>query len=866
VARDRRGGVGGRCPPTTAVESAEYWRERLAGAAAVELATDRSRITAREYRGAVEELVLPDGTRAMLEATSVAFDVSRFTLMLAAFYVVLHRHTGQTDLLVGTVRDRLDEEGGFPAAGGPFATVVPLRTALDPGGPFADLLRRTHGTVHGACRHECALHEEGPDRRLNTSAVRVALNHLAGPWPGPRLPTRLRDDTDRPPPALDLDLTVDDSGSNTILRLRYNVSLFARATAAWLLRHYATVLSEATLKPRSPIRQLRLQEEQAADPAWSLPAPAGFVPPAPAAASESLVDRFRSVAAEHGDRVAVTGPSGQYGYAELDRLTTAVARRLGSAVGPGQRVGLLCGHDIGMPVGVWSVLKTGATYVPLDPRQPDGRLTRIVADADVAAIACDPDLVQRASAIAKGRPVIALAAADAGTDAHPLADVPPGAVAYLLHTSGSTGRPKAVVQSHRNVLAHALAYVSRLRIGPHDHVPLLSRFTFDAGVMDVFGGLLAGASLHIAEPALPAPELRRWLAEAGATVLHCTPTLFRHLVGDLDQDRDGDGTNLACVRVVVLGGEEATHQDLRQFFGYFPKGCSLVNGLGPTECTLALQYHAARADLAGGSLPVGYPVDGVRVRLLDGEGHPTEIRGELEILSDRVAHGYWRQDETTAAVFGEYADGTRYYRTGDLARQAPDGALVYCGRKDRQTKIRGHRVEPGEVEALLRAHPTVAQAAVTVDQRAQIAQLVGYVTSATSLPPDPDQLAGYLSRFLPDYAVPWRLVVLETMPLGPTGKLDRLRLPVPQETPNPAVDRPRTPLEQALAGIWCQVLGISEAGLRANFMASGGDSIRLLELLAKVQDVFETEIPLAEFLTAPTIATMARVVERGKSR
>jgi aryl carrier-like protein len=250
----------------------------------------------------------------------------------------------------------------------------------------------------------------------------------------------------------------------------------------------------------------------------------------------------------------------------------------------------------------------------------------------------------------------------------------------------------------------------------------------------------------------------------------------------------------------------------------------------------------------------------VQARLLDEDGLPTEVFGELEILSERVAVGYWNRPDATDAAFGEYPDGTRFYRSGDLVRRLPDGELVHCGRKDRQVKIRGHRIEPAEIEGILRTHPTVAQAAVLCDQQPDSPRLVAYATSATAVPLDIDELAGYLRRQLPDYAVPARILALDAMPVGPTGKLDYSRLPLPDDEAAASFDQPEDSVERAVADIWCQVLGLTKIGTRTTFMASGGDSILLMALMARLKEDLHAEIPLIDVLRNPTVAGMADLV------
>ena len=806
-----------------------YWQERLAAAAPVELATGRLRRRGPGHRYGTEQTVLPGDAGVLLSQVTGGRPLAA---LLTAWAAVLHRHTAKTDLLIG-VDTRLTHRP-------PNHGLLPVCVAVDPSSSFADSLDAVQAALAAAVRHAPELTRYEPDWSW---LVRAAIITEDGP--------------SSPDAELGLILGTAD------LTLRYDVSRYDRTTAAWLAEHCATLLAAAVRDPARPLRSLPVLADSPAVPPWRFPTPEGVVLAAPLAATESLVDRWRSVVAEHGERVAVLGASGTYRYAELDSITTAIAHRLHGAIAAGSRIALLCGHDVGVAVGVWSALKAGLAYVPLDPRQPNGRLARLIAEADVSAIACDRALAGRAAKLIKGRPVIALdpvGPADAAAAALP--PVGPEAPAYLLYTSGSTGRPKAVVQTHRNVLAHAVSYARRVRIGGNDRVPLLARFTFDGAVMDLFGALLSGAGLCVIDPLVPAADLRARLTDIGATVVHCTPTLFRHLVGDAVRAPASGVEPFGAVRAVVLGGEEATCEDLRRFLDVFPPGAALVNGFGPTECTMALQHLASRADVDATTLPIGHPVDGVSVRLLDADGEPTEIFGELELLGDRAAQGYFRQPEATVAAFGVYPDGTRYYRTGDLARCRPDGAFVFQGRKDRQMKVRGHRIEPGEVEAALCRHPTVAQAAVTVAECAGRPTLVGYVTPATAFPADPDELYDYLRRILPDYAVPAHIVALDGLPLGPTGKLDRARLPAPEEAADPHHDSQATPSEQAVARIWQAVLGAAPAaGPRTSFLLSGGDSIKLLELISAIRVEFDVDVPMAEFLRAPTLATLAALTD-----
>lgn len=826
----------------------DYWHRRLSGAVGVELTAGRL-VASGGYRGAVEQLVLPLADNVATRAA----DIDVFAVLLGAWYAVLHRHTSQADVLVGSSRSTDGQGRADPVSPAP---VLPLRTQFDPAAPFIDLVERTRETVCGAIDHQNELDLRRPweFERSAGSAVRVGFGMLTA-----TSDERAREaGPNNQDPPFDLELVVDDTGYARILRLAYDANQFPPPIASRLVHHFARLLAEAERTPDAPVCRLPLDSTVSTSPPWELPVPLGFRPPPPPGVGESLVDRFQSVVAMYGDRLAVTGLSGAYSYDQLYRAACSLARLLPEATASGGPVALLCEHDIGLAVGVWSALIGGCGYVPLDPRQPNGRLSRIIADARPSAVISDLGLAARAKILAKGRPIIT--APNPAAEPAPKQPSSPAAanLAYLLYTSGSTGRPKGVIQTQENVLANALTYADRIRIGPGDRVPLLARFTFDAAVMDFFGSLLTGANLHIMDPVQSAANLWRSLAEARVSILHCTPTLFRHLLSDTNAGADVR----AAIRVVVLGGEEVGHDDLRHFEECFPEPCALVNGLGPTECTMALQYLARRGSPAMyACVPVGHPVAGVSVSLVDETGLATEVFGELEFRSTRLALGYHNQPVPTTAAFGKHPDGTRYYRTGDLAFRLPDGSLLYRGRKDRQIKIRGHRVEPGEIEALLRAHPTVGQSAVVLDQGTGVPRLIAYATSATQVPVDPQDLAGYLARQLPEYSLPDQVIPLAAMPLGPTGKLDRSRLPAPESAV--VVDKaPGSPLERSVAALWCQVLGLVEVGTGTNFMAAGGDSIHLMDLLSRVEAKFGTAIPLAHFLRTPTIAAMAALIAR----
>jgi thioesterase domain-containing protein/acyl carrier protein len=419
------------------------------------------------------------------------------------------------------------------------------------------------------------------------------------------------------------------------------------------------------------------------------------------------------------------------------------------------------------------------------------------------------------------------------------------------------------------VLLHIRNYTNRLFIDRSDVIALVASYASDAGVMDVFGALLNGATLRPID--LMKDGLRRLpaiLRESGVTFFHSTPTVFRHLVGALSP-----GEALAAVRRVVLGGEEARRSDVEAYRAHFGPACILVNGLGPTESTLALQYHVDRTtEISRETLPVGYPVEGVEVTLENALGEQVAVHGigEVVLKSPQVALGYWRREEQRAAAFpaDPASPGRRIYRTGDLARRLPGGALEYLGRIDHQVKIHGYRIELGEIESVLAKHPAVRQVVVAARQDdGRDKRLVAYVVPRASTPSPSlaSALREHLQGRLPVYMVPATFVALDGLPLLPNGKVDRRALPPPDPIAPaaPAAGaKPREAIERELVRIWEEVLGVEDIGVLDNFFDLGGHSLLAIKLFDRIEKECGVSLPLACLFEAPTVAALGRMLRQ----
>ncbi|MFI6478539.1 AMP-binding protein [Nonomuraea sp. NPDC050663] len=548
--------------------------------------------------------------------------------------------------------------------------------------------------------------------------------------------------------------------------------------------------------------------------------------------------RFWQVAGAHPGRVAVIGRDESLTYAELGARARAVA----AAVRGAKRVAILLDHGPGLMAAILGALSAGALYVPLDPRYPARRLEQMAELAEPDAVVVSPGHRDLAARLAPGVPHVV-----PGPDAAltPV-EVDPDEPAYILFTSGSTGRPKGVVQTHRNALFQVRTHSTNLRIGPGDRVSVLSSFSFDMAVTDGFSALLnGGAAVAVDLHRDGLNGLAALLGEHGVTIYHSTPTVYRYLLDSLAPDQ-----RLDSVRAVVLGGEEVVRHDLERFVRHFPGFAVFVNGYGATEISFAVQNHLTVADIQAGRsvgagvVPIGLPLEGAEVDLRGGDGV-----AEIVIRSAHLA-SYWRVDDPR---FGVDPDGVRHYRTGDVARRLPDGRLLYLGRADRQVKIRGNRVELGEVEAALAALPEVARAAVAVKD----GTLVAYVNGEHA---DPLAVRQALGEVLPDFMVPARVVRVDAFPMTPTGKIDTAALPAPVAVEDDAT-APADGLGGMIAAAWSAVLGLPGVGAATNFFDLGGDSLAMGRVQRRLEEVLGRRVPLTTLYAFPTVSSLAAHLE-----
>ena len=849
-----------------------YWRGHLGGAPpALELPTDRPRPAVQTYRGARESLMLPGVLADALKELARREGATLFMTLLAAYQTLLHRYTGQEDLVIGSAiagRTRVETEGliGF------FVNTLVLRTDLSGDPPFREALARARATCLGAYAHqdlpfEKLVEELQPERTLGrTPLFQTMLVLQDSRRPTPELaglavePLEVHTGTAK----FDLSLTLVEAPAGLQATLEYSTDLFDASTMRRLLGHLGSLLQGIVADPDRRLSALPLltdAERHQLLVEWNTTR-ADFPK------GECLHHGVEAQAAWTPDAAAVAFRDRTLTYRELNRRADRLARRLRRlGVGPDVLVGICMERCLELVVGLLGILKAGGAYLPLDPGYPVERLAFMLADSAAPVLLTQAHL--RPALPANDAHVLCLDENASTPAPEPEANLPSGAapdsLAYVLYTSGSTGRPKGVIIPHRAIQNHMRWMAAAFPLTARDVVLQKTPLSFDASVWEFWAPLHAGARLVLAEPdghRDPA-YLARALAEHAITRLQLVPSQLRLLL------EEPGLAGCAALRHVFCGGEALPPDLVARFVERLP-WAALHNLYGPTEVAIDAACWTCTRDETQRTVPIGRPIANTEIYLLDAHGQPVPIGvpGELHIGGAGLARGYLNQPELTAEKFIPHpfqaAAGARLYKTGDLARYRADGALEFLGRADTQVKLRGFRIELGEIETALAAHQAVREAVVAVREDAPGDQrLVAYVVPAGAETPTPAALRAFLQATLPDYMLPSAVVTLPALPLTPSGKVDRRALPAPDlgEPEGGASLAPRTPVEEVLAGIWADVLGRERVGVADNFFELGGHSLLATRVMARVCDLFQVEMPLRRLFETPTVAGLAKGIE-----
>jgi len=656
----------------------------------------------------------------------------------------------------------------------------------------------------------------------------------------------------------DLMLTMAESEQGLLGQFEYNTDLFDAERIKRMVQHFQTLVRSILADPVQQVGSLRLMaeaEEQQVVHEWN------NTEVVYAQAESCLHEIFEEQVEQTPDRIALVSGEASWTYAELNERANQLAHYLRRhGVGPESLVGIMMERSAAMVVALLGILKAGGSYLPLDPDYPGERLRFMLADAGVGVLVSEQHLAER---VAEAGCSVVLVDAEREviqkeSRANPVTQVKPDHLAYVLYTSGSTGRPKGAMLAHREVVNCVLWMQETYQLDERDRMLCKTTLNFDPSVWEIFWPLMVGARMVVATPEaqLDSAALLQTIITEAATVAYFVPSMLALFLAEANV------AQATSLRQVICGGESLGVELVKRFYELLPQA-TLHHSYGPTETAIASSETICDRYSLHSVVPIGRPLANTQLYVLDEQLQPVPIGvlGELFIGGDGLGRGYLNRPELTAERFVpnhfSEAPGARLYRTGDLVRYLADGNLQFHGRGDAQVKLRGIRIELGEIEAAIMADEKVHSAAVV----ARAESLVGYVVTAPGTSLTVSELRQSLSQKLPTYMVPSTFVFLSALPLFPNGKIDRGALPAPeQQMTSELADgyvAPRNAVEELIAGVWAAVLGLKAVSINSDFFAAGGHSLLATQVIARLREIFQVEIPLRSLFEKPTIAALA---------
>jgi amino acid adenylation domain-containing protein len=852
-----------------------YWKQQLAGVADLQLPTDRPRPAVQSYRGARQSVSLSRELTDRLISLSRKENATLYMVLLAAFQTLLSRYSGQMTIAVGSpianrTRPEIETLIGF------FANTLVLRGDLSDNPTFKELLVRMKNVALDAYAHqdlpfEKLVAELRPERNLSNSPLFQAMFVFQNaPREALTLPglTTSNIEPGKTTAKFDLLLSLRDDKLGLRGALEYSTDLFDESTITRMLRHFRILLESIVADPNQRTGELPLLAE--ADRhrlllEWN-DTRQNFLK------DKSVVEMFENQVERAPDSLAVIFENRTLTYRELNQRANQLAHYLiRQGVHEGTHVAVCLKHSINLAIGLLAILKAGGVYLPLEPSYPQERLAFMLHDAQ-APLVITTQSIARISCDGVESIFLDLAQEDIAREGQSNLGLPiaPDSSAYMLYTSGSTGRPKGVGMGHgalRNLISWQLENFSALTAA---RTLQFASPGFDVSIQEIFSTWCGGGSLVLIDDELKkdAPRLLQYLDEQAIERLYLPFVALQQLA---DAGAEPLRT-LKNLREIITAGEQLRlSESLRVFLGRLGD-CCLRNQYGPTESHVATQFTLKPPfDDLPDLPPIGRPIANTQIYNLDSYLNPVPVGvpGELHIGGVGLARGYLNRPELTAEKFipnpFSTEPGARLYKTGDLSRYLPDGNIEFLGRIDNQVKIRGYRIEPGEIEVVLGEHPSV-QAVIVLAREDSPGnkRLVAYVVAAPGSTPPTNELRSFLQQKLPDYMVPSVFLFLESLPLTLNGKVDRKSLPAPDQS-RPELEHaytaPRTPVEELLAQICAKILKLDKVGIHDNFFHLGGHSLLATQVVSRVRQALQMELPLRTLFEAPTVAELALKIE-----
>jgi amino acid adenylation domain-containing protein/non-ribosomal peptide synthase protein (TIGR01720 family) len=854
-----------------------YWSDKLRGAPPIlELPTDSARPAAQTFSGASRGFDIPDRLYQQAKDLCAAEGVTLFMVLLAAFKVFLYRYSGQEDISVGTPvanRTRREIEGviGF------FVNTLVLRTDLSGGPSFRSVLHRVRDAALEAYAHqevpfEMVVEEVQPERHLSHSPLFQVMVVLQNAEMGTSS-TKMHG-LDLSPVVLDtgtakFDLTmfVNEGSESLTASMEYNTDLFGAATIERFIGHFQRLLEGLLTDPDSPVSDLGIlsgTEEDRIIEQWN--ATASDYP-----RGRSVHELFEEQVRRTPEAVALVADGTQLSFAELNRRANSLGRHLRArGVGPDRLVGICMERSAELVVSLLGILKAGGAYVPIDPSYPKDRMDFMAKDSDV-------NLVLSQERLSGNLPGGAFDVVCIDREWEEIAResdrdlgfaVAPDNLAYVVYTSGSTGWPKGVMIHHDGVVNYLTWCRRSYPLLEGNGAPVHSSISFDLTVTSIFAPLVSGRPVHLLSEQLGVEALSEaFRGSQKLSLVKLTPAHLDVLSKQLTREEAHSRTG-----AFIIGGENLLFETVRFWQDASPE-TRLVNEYGPTETVVGCcVYEVPAGEQRGGSVPIGKPIINTRLYILD-EGMrvvPVGVAGELFIGGAGVARGYLGRPDVTAHSFVPDpfggSPGDRLYRTGDYCRYEANGNIEFLGRRDEQVKIRGHRVELGEIEAVLSRHHSVSESVIVArDDGSGVRRLVAYIVPAATDEVNIGEIRRHLQEHLPEYMIPAVFMELDELPLTHNGKVDRRRLPAPhhdRSVVETAYVAPRDGTEEALAGIVQSVLGVEKVGVQDNFFDLGGDSILSIQIIARAKE-FGISLTPKQLFQFPTVESLAAAAQKG---
>ncbi|BAY23229.1 amino acid adenylation [Calothrix sp. NIES-2100] len=849
-----------------------YWLQKFANPVPVlDLPTDRQRPLVKTYQGGRQQLLLDANVSAAIKQLGKQNGCTLFMTLLSAYAALLYRLTNQDDLTIGIAAAGRSLEGSERLVGY-CSHMLPIRTQIIGDVTFVEHLKACKSILLDAYEHQDYPFAKLIDK-LGVNSINATFN-LERPV---AIPQMYALESSLLPQSIsyadyDLGLNVTEIDRELLLECDYNADLFDAATIERILGHYQTLLLGIIASPQTSLSQLSLltaTERQQILVEWNQ--------------TQTDYDRnqcvhqiFEQQAQLTPNAVAVELGEQKLTYRELNHRANQLAHFLQSlGVKPEVLVGICVERSLEMLVAMLGVLKAGGAYLPLDPAYPQERLAHMLTDSQASVLLTSANLVSQL-------PPSAAKLVKLDTDwqvisrqpiANPFSSVKPGNLAYVIYTSGSTGKSKGVLIPHQALVNHNYAIAKNYELKASDRILQFASFSFDVAAEEIFPTWLSGATLVLRpEEIFSISDFVQFVKKQDLTVLNLPVTYWQEWVSQMPQISWAQN-----VRLLIVGSERVSLERFLTWKEQVGSNVSWRNAYGPTEATITATIYGSQLSLdqqTAASLFIGRPVANTQIYILDQNLQPVPVgvQGELHIGGDSLAQGYLNRPELTAEKFisHPFSDEptARLYKTGDLARYRSDGTIEFIGRIDHQVKIRGFRIELGEIEAVLSQHPQVKECVVIANNdQLDSQQLQAYIVFHQQQNVDNSELRRFLKQKLPEYMIPSTFFQVETIPLTPNGKIDRLalnRLGVLINNIEVNIVPPRNPIEKLLASIWAEVLNLKQVGIYDNFFELGGNSLLAMQLLNRVNEAFSLELPLRSLFECSTIAELSELVEAHK--